>query len=55
VKALFARCGGLVLPSLNDMEVLAHIPYGQTRNVAMETLNPSMEGEFVSTFQVEGV
>jgi hypothetical protein len=37
------------------MEVPAHIPDGQTRNVAMETVNLSVEGKFVSTFQVEGV
>jgi hypothetical protein len=28
VKALFAQCVRLVLPRLNDMEVLAHIPNG---------------------------
>jgi hypothetical protein len=45
VKALFAQCGGLVPPPFNNMEVLAHIPNGQTKDVAMETLNPSMEGK----------
>jgi hypothetical protein len=54
VKALFARCGGFVPPPLNDMDVLAHIPNRQKENVAMETLNPSVEGKFVSTFQMEG-
>ncbi len=43
VKALFARCGELVPPPLNDMEILAHILNGWTKDVAMETLNPSME------------
>jgi hypothetical protein len=36
------------------MEVLAHISNGQIENVAMETSNPSMEREFVSTSRVEG-
>jgi hypothetical protein len=55
VKALFAQCGGLVPPPLNDMEVLVHILDGQTKDVAMETPNPSMEGKFTSTSQVKGV
>jgi len=44
VKALFAQCGRLVPPPLNDMEVLAHISNGRTENVAMEKLNPFVEG-----------
>jgi hypothetical protein len=44
VKALFAQCGRLVPPPLNDMEVLAHISDGRTENVAMEKLNPFVEG-----------
>jgi hypothetical protein len=46
VKALFAQCGGLVLPPLNNMEILAHILDGWTKDVPIETLNPSVEGEF---------
>jgi hypothetical protein len=49
VKALFAQCGGLVHPPLN-----AHIPNGQTEDVAMGTLNPSVEKECASMCQVEG-
>jgi len=30
VKALFARCGGLVLPPLNNMEVPTHFRDGRT-------------------------
>jgi hypothetical protein len=37
VKALFAQCGGLVPPPLNNMEVPVHIPNGRTKDVAMET------------------
>jgi hypothetical protein len=55
VKALFARCGGLVPPPLNDMEVPAHIPDGWIEDVAMDMPNPSMEGEYILTFQVKGV
>jgi hypothetical protein len=55
VKALFAQCGGLVRPPLNNMEVPAHIPNGQTKDVAMEMSNPLVEGDFVLTSQVEGV
>ncbi len=54
VKTIFAQCGGLVPPPLNNMETLAHIPDGRIEDVAMETLNPSMEGKFVLTSQVEG-
>jgi hypothetical protein len=54
VKALFARCGGLVLPPLNDMGVPAHILDGLTKDVAMEMPNPSMEGKFVLMSQVKG-
>jgi hypothetical protein len=54
VKAIFAQCGGLVPPPLNDMGVPTHIPYGLTKDVAMETLNLSMEGEFILTSQMEG-
>jgi hypothetical protein len=43
VKTLFAQCGGLVPPPLNDMEILAHILDGRTKDVAMETLNLSVE------------
>jgi len=42
---LFARCGGLFLPPLNDMEVPAHIPDGRMEDVAMEMSNPSVQGE----------
>jgi hypothetical protein len=55
VKALFAQCGGLVPPPLNNMEVPVHIPNGQTKDVAMETWNLLVEGEFDLMFQVEGV
>jgi hypothetical protein len=44
-EGLFARCGGLVLPPLNDMEVPAHIPDGRMEDVAMEMSNPSVQGE----------
>jgi hypothetical protein len=54
LKALFARCVGLVPTPLNDMEVPAHISDGRIEDVAMETLNPSMEKKFVSMSQVEG-
>jgi len=54
VKALFIQCGGIVPPPLNDMKIPAHIPNQQTKNVAMETLNPSVEGESTLTFQMEG-
>ncbi len=54
MKALFVQ-GGLVLPPLYDMEVLTHIPNGQTKDMTIETLNLLMEGEFSLTFQVEGV
>jgi hypothetical protein len=55
MKALFALCGGLVPPPLNDMEVPTHIPNGQIEDVAIKTLNPLVEGEYVSMFQMEGV
>jgi len=54
VKALFAWCGGLVPQPLNNMEVPTHISNGRIKNMAMETLNPSMKGEFVLTSQMEG-
>ncbi len=47
------RCDGLILPPLNDMEVLTHISNGRTKDVAMEMPKPLVEGEFVSTSQVE--
>jgi len=37
------------------MEVLAHLPKGQTKDMAIETPNLSMEGEFPLTPQMEGV
>jgi hypothetical protein len=37
------------------MEVLAHVLDGCIEDVAMETLNPSMEKNFASTSQVEMV
>jgi hypothetical protein len=37
------------------VEVPTHIPNGQTKDVAMEMPNPSMERKFVSMFQMEGV
>ncbi len=55
VKALFAQCGGLVPPPLNDMEVLANIPNGWTEDVVIKTLNPLLERKFALMFQVEGV
>jgi len=55
VKALFAQCDGIVLPPLNDMELPAHIPNGWIEHVAIKTINPLVEGEFISMFQVEGV
>jgi hypothetical protein len=54
MKGLFAECGELVPPPLNDMEVPAHILDGWTEDVAMATLNPSMGREYVSMSQVEG-
>jgi hypothetical protein len=48
MKAVLVRCDGLVLPPLNDMEVLTH-----SLDVAMEMPNPLVEGKFVSTSQVE--
>jgi hypothetical protein len=36
------------------MEVLTHIPNGRRKDVAMEMLNPSVEGESTLTFQMEG-
>jgi hypothetical protein len=54
MKAKFSQCDGLVLPPLNDMEVLTHISDGRTKDVAMETPNPLVEGEFASTSQIEG-
>jgi hypothetical protein len=36
------------------MEISTHILDGWTKDVAMEMLNPSMEGESISTSQVEG-
>jgi hypothetical protein len=54
VKALFAQCGGLVFTPLNDMEVPAHIPNGRIEEMAIKMLNPLVEGESTSTFQVEG-
>jgi hypothetical protein len=53
VKVLFAQCGGLVPPPLNNMDVPTHIPNGRIKDMAIEMLNPSMEGELVSTSQVE--
>jgi hypothetical protein len=55
VKALFAQCGGLVPPPLNNMEAPTHIPNGRTKNVAMEMSNHLVEGKFALTSQVEGV
>ncbi len=54
MKAILVQCDGLVLPPLNDMEVLTHILDGRTKDVAMEMPNPLVEGKFVSTSQVEG-
>jgi hypothetical protein len=53
VKALFAWCGRLVLPPLNDMEVLAHFLDGQIKNVTIETSNHLLEGKFVLMFQIK--
>jgi hypothetical protein len=39
VKTLLARCGGLILPSINNMEVPTHILNGRIKDVAMEMLN----------------
>ncbi len=45
---------GLVLPPLNDMEVPAHISNGRTKDAAMETPNPLVDGKSISMFQMEG-
>ncbi len=45
VKALFAQCGGLVLPPLNDMEVPTHILDGQIEDLAIEKPSPLVEGK----------
>jgi hypothetical protein len=37
------------------MEILAHFIERQTKDMAIETPNPSMQGEFASTPQMEGV
>jgi len=55
VKALFAQCDGLVPPQLNDMEVPTHILDGWTKGMAIEMLNPLVEGEFASMFQMDGI
>jgi hypothetical protein len=54
VKALFAQCGKLVLPPLNDMEILAHFLDGRTEDMAIEILNISVEGKSILMSQVEG-
>ncbi len=53
VKALFAQCGGLVPPPLNDMEVPAHISNGRIEDATIETPNLMVEWKFALTFQVE--
>jgi hypothetical protein len=52
VKALFIRCGGLVLPPPKNMEILTHFLDGWMDDMAIEMLNPSMEGEFALTSQL---
>ncbi len=36
------------------MEILAHFLDGQTKDMAIEMLNPSVEREYISMFQMEG-
>ncbi len=55
VKALFVQCGGLVLWPLKNKEVLTHFLDGRTKDMAIEMLNPSMEGESALKSQVERV
>jgi hypothetical protein len=45
-KGLFAQCGGLIPPPLNNMETQAHIPDGLTKDVTIETSNPLVEKKF---------
>ncbi len=54
VKTLFAQCSGLIFPPLNNMEVPTHIPNGRIEDVAMETSNHLVEGNFFLTSQMEG-
>ncbi len=54
MKVLFAQCHAFVLPPLNNMEVLAHILDGWTKDVTIATTNILMEGKFVLMSQVEG-
>jgi len=55
VKALFVRCGGFVLPPLNNMEVPTHISNGRTMDAAMEMMIPLVGREYASMSQVERV
>ncbi len=52
---LFAQCSGLILPPPINREVLAHFLDGWMKDMAIEMLNPFVEGKFVSTSQVERV
>jgi hypothetical protein len=40
VKTVFAQCGRFFPPPLNDIEVLAHFLDEQTKDIAIEMLNP---------------
>jgi hypothetical protein len=53
MKKLFDICGGIIHQPLADMFVLAHD--GPMENMAIKMLSFFMDGEFISTPQVEGV
>ncbi len=53
VKALFVNCGRIVPQPLDDIFGLT--PNGSIQNVAIETSNLLVEGEFVSMSKMEGV
>jgi hypothetical protein len=55
VRALFARCDGLVLPQLNDTEASSHTLDGRIEDVAIKMPNLLMEGKFALMFKVEGL
>ncbi len=54
VETLFAQCGELVPPPLNDIKVLAHLLAEQTKDIAIEMPNLKVEGKSTLTFQMEG-
>jgi len=53
MKKIFDTCGGIIHQPLDDMFVLA--PNGLIGNMAIKIMSFFMDGEFVLTFQVEGV